>query len=311
MGTPSTPKGNQFSFANVIKRVPGGALMFAVIPLLFLGYFGWYYYGAEHLDHALYNLRLENLTVTDQPAWIKANVAQEVFRDSKLEDVSLLDPHATATIAQAFEAHHWVKSASRVTKSTGAKVAVNLIYRRPAAMVHLPNYTAPQAAGEPNSNEALVYFFPIDSMGVLLPAQDLEEQQVLKHFLIYAEDVRSAGEVGKPFGDARIIEALKLCEFLEPERERWGLERINVYQDLRSGGASPWILILATRDRSREIIWGHAPTNEASGEPQPGEKLTRLRKWMDEPSTGTAQKPAVLDLRAVATAAKANLPGHR
>ena len=28
-----------------LKHVPGAALLFAIVPLLVLGYVGWYYYG--------------------------------------------------------------------------------------------------------------------------------------------------------------------------------------------------------------------------------------------------------------------------
>ena len=67
----------------------------------------------------LYSLSPEDLVVTPQPDWIKPNVANEVFEEH-LGDISLLQPNASATIAQAFEAHYWVKSASRVAKASGA-----------------------------------------------------------------------------------------------------------------------------------------------------------------------------------------------
>ena len=71
-----------------LQRIPGGAVLFAVLALVVLGYFGWFYYGADHLDRALYSLKLENLTVTPQPAWIKSNVADEVFSHGRLDRIS-------------------------------------------------------------------------------------------------------------------------------------------------------------------------------------------------------------------------------
>ncbi len=278
--------------AFVVQHIPGGALLFAVFTLIVLGYFGWYYYGAEHLDQALYSLRLEKLSVTPQPDWIKTKVADEVYRNGRLDRISLLDPRATASIAQAFETHHWVRTTSRVSKSVGEKVAVDLIYRRPVAMIYVE-----KQSNDPQTGDVQAGFFPIDNEGTMLPTGDFTKDDVRKYFIIYAQNAHPAGDIGLPYGDVRIMEALSLCEFLEKYREPYGLEVIEIHQDNLTSGPSPWSLSAFTRDKRREIIWGHAPRLENSGELPADEKLKRLLAWLAQPLPTDTNEIQTIDLR--------------
>lgn len=276
--------------AAIVRHIPGGALLFAVLLLVMLGYFGWYYYGAEHLDQALYSLRLENLKVTPQPEWIKTKVVEEVYQKHRLDRVSLLDPRANASLAQAFETHHWVKTTSRVSKAAGGKVVVDMVYRQPAAMIYVQRV-------DPQTGQVDVGFFPIDGDGTMLPTADFSKEDVRKYFIIYAQDAHPAGDVGMPYGDVRIMEALSLCEFLEHYREAWGLEVIEIHQDSLSGGASPWSLTIFTRDKRRQIVWGHAPRQEGSGELPADEKLKRLVAWNAQPLPTGSSELQTIDVR--------------
>ncbi|MEM8736218.1 MAG: hypothetical protein AAGG44_18450, partial [Planctomycetota bacterium] len=130
---------------SVLKHIPGAALMFAVVPLLVLGYLGWYHYGAEHLDQALYSLDQEQLQVTQPPEWVENDLIAEVFSNARLDRVSLLDPKATVRISQAFENHIWVRDVLSVRKSTGGRVAVDLEYREPIASVLVYGPPSPDA----------------------------------------------------------------------------------------------------------------------------------------------------------------------
>ncbi|RMF39427.1 MAG: hypothetical protein D6753_13785, partial [Planctomycetota bacterium] len=203
-----------------VRCVPGAGFLFAVIPLVVLGYVGWYFYGAEHLDRALYSLQKENLHVTAQPAWVGGDVVEEVFTQARLDRLSLLDPAATAAVAQAFEAHHWVKAAARVTKESGGVVHVDLIYRRPLAMVYFA--PSPNDSGESSA----AGFFPVDEDAIVLPTQDFDGSKVFEYFLIFADGARPSGDVGMPFGDPRIADAVELCRLLEPERRSLGLREV-------------------------------------------------------------------------------------
>ncbi len=277
--------------AAIVQHIPGGALLFAVGMLVIFGYFGWYYYGADHLDHALYSLRMEKLSVTPQPPWIKTPVAEEVYRNGRLDRISLLDARANAAIAQAFETHHWVDTTTRVSKAVGGRVSVDLVYRQPIAMVFF------EKQNDANPSKVSKGFFPIDGEGTVLPTADFSSEDVWSYFMIIAEEARPAGDTGMPYGDVRITQALTLCQFLAKHRETYQLQEIWVNHDSLASGPSPWSLTVITRDKTRAIVWGHAPQYEARGELPADEKLTRMLAWLKQPVSASPGEVHRIDLR--------------
>jgi hypothetical protein len=278
-----------------IRSVPGGGLLFALVPLLILGYFGWYYYGAEHLDRTLYSLREENIELTPQPAWIHGDVRAEVYRSGALSHVSLLEPQASATIAHAFDAHTWIKTTNRVRKTSGGKVKVDVVYRKPAAMVYFRR--APAIGSQEGAKPSQASCFPVDEEGFVLPSDDFAPADVHNYFVIFAPGATPAGGVGMAFGDDRILEALKLCHLLEPQRTALKLACVYVEADAleqQLGALNSWILRVETVD-NRNIIWGHAPGKETKDEPRVEEKIASMQTWLQAPAS--ASDIAVLDLR--------------
>ena len=278
-----------------MQYIPGGALLFAIAPLLILGYLAWKNWGAEHLDVALYAVRIENLVATPQPTWIRTTkVREEVFKNSGLGQLSVLDPQASATIAHAFESHSWVQHASRVQKLPGGKVTVDIVYRRPIAMVYY------DSRANPISAQIEERFFPVDEEGVVLPTEDFDKSQVRSsYFMVIAEAATPPSDVGMTYSDTRIKQALALCRWLDPVRVELRLERIIVERDERVGGPSRCVMRIITSDK-RIMNWGHAPGCEVPGEPTAKEKLTNLIKWNADASS-TLQidltKPLVLESR--------------
>ncbi len=288
------PSGLQ-TVAQWVRYIPGGALLFAVAPLLILGYFAWKNWGAEHLDVALYAVRIENLVTTPQPTWIRnTKVREEVFTNSGLGQLSVLDPQASATIAHAFESHSWVQRASRVQKLPGGKVTVDIVYRRPVAMVFYDGSRA-----NPSSTKIDKGFFPVDEEGVVLPTADFDANQVRSYFVVKAEGASPPSDVGMTYSDTRIKQALLLCRLLDAVRVELRLERIIVERDEHIGGQSPWLMRIISSD-NRFINWGHAPGFEVAGEPTAREKYANLLKWNADPSS-TLQidltKPLQLETR--------------
>jgi len=272
------PSGLQ-QFAQWMHYVPGGALLFAAAPLLILGYFAWYYWGAHHLDTALYAVKFDNLVTTPQPTWIRSTkVRDEVFKAGGLGQLSLLDPQASATIAHAFESHSWVQRATYVKKNTNGKVNVDLIYRRPIAMIHYKS-----SDSNTKSTQIKEGFFPVDEEGVVLPMVDFDQSQVTSYFLIYLEGATPPSDVGMAFADIRIRQSLVLCRFLESLRVELRLQAIYIVRDLHLGDANPWGLCIQTSDK-RRINWGHAPGAESPHEPLAQEKLAALTKWRADTS---------------------------
>ena len=276
--------------ADHVQRIPGAALMFAVGPLVFLGYFGWLFYGAEHLDRALYAFDTENLTVTPQPTWIRrTQVIDEVIEVGALEELSLLDPQITATIAQAFETHAWIKSTLRVAKSGSGELVVDLLYREPRALVFQP------IDSDVSGGEAKFGFYAVDDEGYVLPRQDFDSEDAFNYLAIIADGIRpTKNKVRMAFGDKRISEALELCRFLSPVREKLGLQAVFVLPDESTMGANGWLMYLETVD-GHKISWGHAPTHELVDEENAKGKLARLKTWLEEARQG--DQPLHLDLQ--------------
>lgn len=272
---------------SLLKRVPGGALIFATIPLVAISYFAWFHYGAEHLDHALYSLDPEKLKITEQPEWIRHDLAKSVFESHPLNRVSLLDPQCSSAIAQAFDSNPWVKSTTRVTKEQGGAVHVDLVYRRPVALVFVQYENV--ESGTPKKENG---FYLIDEETIVLPGLNYTQDDWKNYIVIEASpplDVSTVAE-GKEFGSPAVTVAASLCQLLVDRREQFKLARVHVDKDFTAPGSSPWLLKLLTTDK-RLITWGRPPGQELHGEPEVAEKLTRLRQWLESKSS------AELDLR--------------
>lgn len=240
--------------------------------LLVFGYIGWMQFAANKVDSAYFGLRAEEISLTPRPAWIQSDIVQEVFEGSKLNEVSRLNHQACATVARAFDLHPWVRRTIRVKKLSDS-IAVDVEYRKPVAMVAVLT--------EENSRQPSGYY-PIDSEGVLLPTGDFSADSAIQdYFLIYTLNTNlNSNTVGSVFGDARILEAAKLCELLEPLKEPLSLERIYVYQDAQMSGRSRWIFELSSQSKNalpaEKYVWGHAPGAEVGGELEATEKIKSL-----------------------------------
>ncbi len=297
--TSSAEPENEGKLYRLMKRVPGGALMFAVLPLAILSYVAWYYYGAEHLDKVLYSLRPENIEITQQPEWIRSDVAKEVFQTHDLGTVSLLDPQSNAFIARAFESNPWIKSTTRVSKSQGGKVQIDVVYRQPVAMVYL-RYKCVEEGVE----KICEGFYPVDKDAIILPTDSFTEADASDYIVILANGAESTGEfAGTEFGDPAVKVAVELCAILAAGREQYGLKTVQVERDYASTGSSPWKLTIYAKD-GRKIIWGRPPSHELHGEPPAKDKITRMADWLKNAPADSS----VLDLQMFARTSNVSAP---
>ncbi|MFO0940301.1 MAG: hypothetical protein U0930_05985 [Pirellulales bacterium] len=254
--------------------IPGGSLLFALIPLVVFGYWGWYHYAAKRIDRTIYGLKLEHIEISTQPEWIKSSVLEEVFKTKKLDRINALEPSANADIASAFETHPWVKSASRVRKF-GNNIMVDLVYRQPLAMINVPYR-------DNNSGKwsGRLHFYPVDQYGVVLPLADFSEDQVPQFILVDIENIDCIPE-GMAYSDIRVQHALKLAAYLEGagKRKLLGIQWVNVRRDNDVSSGKPWLLQLQTEDKQM-IVWGHAPGDEVPGESSADRKIADLTNWL-------------------------------
>lgn len=280
--------------ASWLRVIPPVAALSVVGPavLLVAAYIAWHSWGARRLDRAMYSLQLEQMQVTPQPAWITADVRQEVFQGARLDRVSSLDPQAAATVAHAFRMHPWVRRTLRVTRLAGGRVQVDLEYRRPLALVHQPGVGSDdQAAGRVgDGSRPAALGLAVDHDGVVLPSQDFQGLDANPYFWVYAYGAQPVGLfVGSQFGDARVLDALDLCRLLEPHRKTLQLRAVYVYPDPRSSLRDRWLLELETH-LGGKVVWGSPPGRELPSELTAEQKLAELLMGAGDGSGGPLQR---------------------
>ena len=275
--------------ARLARPLEGGVRQIVVAMAIFGllawgGCFAWQRLGTSVKEDARYRLDPEKIHITQQPGWIRANVRDEAFRDGGLGELSLLEPKLTVRVAQAFTMHPWVVKATRVSKDPGG-VTVELVYRRPVAMVQV-NFDGEKG------------LLPVDARGVLLPSGDFTTAEALTYPRIAAGDVTPVGPVGTPWGDGRVSGAARIAAELGDSWRRLDLSRIVVADATgqnRRGDNVEFDLI--TKQHAR-IPWGAAPGREASRRPSAAEKTVRLIRYAERNRRSDGQgRPLPIDLR--------------
>lgn len=262
----------------------GGLLLLACV---LGGILGWQKWGQPALLQTATPLTVDQIHVTSQPAWIKADVRREAFRDGSLGELSSLDHELAYKVYRAFELHSWVAKVNRVNKGPKGRVDVDLRYRRPVAWVEIPSTMSPK-------NEDGI--MPIDGEAVLLPPTDFQEQTI-PMLRITIDGLIPWGPVGTPWPDPRVAGAAQLAALVEGTWQQLQLHRIAIASasgDVRSTG--PVVYELITRSGHR-FLWGSAPGMEQVGEASTTQKIQMLRQLASEVSAAAPTQRWEIDLR--------------
>jgi hypothetical protein len=217
----------------------------------------------KHVENSPdYLVKIEQITITPPPEWVRSDVRAEAFHNATSPDrpLSLLDDNLAERIHIAFMLHPWVAKAT-VTKSAGARVRVDIEYRRPACMVEV-------AAGQ------LVELLPVDGQGVWLPGEDFSQKQKEGYPCLAGIDRRPIQPVGHAWGDPRVIDGAAVAAVLQPVWQQLKLYRIQCVP--LAAGARP-MFELYTRGGTK-IIWG-AAGGSILHEPGNDEKVARLQQY--------------------------------
>lgn len=261
-----------------------------VVALVVIGLLGW---GMNSLWEQVapsviqqdqHLLQAERITSTALPAWISANVCAEVVRNAGLDGrLSLLDDAFAQVIEDAFELHPWVQSVERISKNYPQGVHVEVIYRRPVAVVEM-------------SGHAGVLFVPIDKQGVHLPPQDVPEMR--KRYLPRIGGIVGRPPVGQVWPDPRVIGAAELAEKLRDQWEPLCLVDIlpSARPEIRDGSRF-FVFDLITRGGTR-VVWGAAPGTAPPKEDPFDAKLSRLQNCVEQHGPlDSVRGPAIVDVR--------------
>jgi hypothetical protein len=241
--------------------------------------------GQSRLQHSeAFALRAENIQLfPKQPNWIKENVLRSVVKQHNLEEVFLDDSNLTKQLADAFTLHSWVQSVKSVKKSpTGVEVYLN--YRKPVAMVEVRYENRP-------------HVLPIDADGTVLPPSDFSGDDISNYLRIAADHLRPSGNVGDPWGDAKVVGGAKLAGLFD--QIAWkdmGLYRIEVTINPVD---SRVVYFLIMRDYPEiRVLWGSEPGQENADEQNAPEKLTELSAFYRANKTlRISSDPTEIDLR--------------
>lgn len=209
-------------------------------------YYGWQRVGPQVTRGSEYLLQPDQIETTPPPPWIRSDVRGEVIRDGGLSGLSILDRELTVKIARAFGLHTWVEDVRRVSKEHPARVVVDLVYRRPVAMIEVTMNDRPG-------------LLPVDVNGVLLPPGDFSAEQARDYLRVSLADATPAGPVGTPWGDPRVDGAARIAAVLQEHWKPLGLYRVAVEQAAPPPAvATDTVFVLGTR-RGAQIVWGAAP----------------------------------------------------
>ncbi len=240
------------------------ALALAVLTLFAFWNLLWKQAGAQLAIDPRYEITAEALVLPDPPEWIHHDLRPEILAYlGEFSHLSILDDSLTERIYHATAAHPWIAAVSEVRKTFPARVHIACEYRKPGAMVRVP--------------EGLL---PVDVNGVLLPTGDFTPQEAAHYPRIEGIETPSSDAAGRPWGDPRVEAAAKLAEILSPYWTQLQLARIILMQP-EPTSRSEWLLELQTRGGSR-VIWGSPPDVSRGDEASTEVKIRRLDIYYKE-----------------------------
>jgi hypothetical protein len=161
-----------------------------------------------------------------------------------------------------------------VEKFHPARVAVQLVYRKPAAAV--------TADGE---------LWPVDGAGVLLPRENLSAADLQKLPRISGIEARPTVRPGNVWQDMRVRGGARIGAALGEVWQELGLAQIAPYGATASQ-RQPASFKLITRG-GKQIEWGRQSLADDPSEPTPEEKVKRLKSWVQQHGSldGVALRP--------------------
>ena len=230
-----------------------------------------------------YRIDSSAIELTPPPPWIHADIKGEVIRSGSLDHaLSLVDDAVTVRIAQAFSLHPWVAKVTRVSKSYPARVEVEAVYRRPAAMVAV-------SGG----------LLPVDGDGVLLPSDDFSPAEAERYPRLMDIKTVPLGPQGSRWGDARVTGGARLAAVLGDDWQRFHLKMIVPVVPAAGIRSGDDILYELVTERGTRVTWWHAPGSERPCDARANEKLALLRQIFqrDGALEGPDGRPRTLDVR--------------
>ncbi len=223
-----------------------------------VGVFGWFAVRSSLPERTEYRLSPEMVRVSEAPPWVPTDFTEAVLRSAGLLSASLLDAALPEKLAKAFAADSWVESVVRVEIRFPSGAEIDVVYRRPVAVVEV--------------EQGLL---PVDANGVLLRTDYfIEVAPEKKNDYLRVSGIRSTplGGVGTAWGDPLVHASAQLAAFLEDVAAELELTTILPVVE-KSPQGNRTIFRLRTSSGT-EILWGEFnekdPENTARKKRLPG-----------------------------------------
>jgi len=290
MGTNKTksagPPNPSAAWIRFLLRPQNRGLVLSAIVIVASGagiLYAWQRWGEPTMRSAEYVVTPERITVNALPAWIRSDVKAAVIRSAGITQLDLRDSKLLEKLSHAFALHPWVAKVVRIEKRFPARVDVELMYRRPVAVVEI----VPQG-----KNELLF----VDEESVLLPSTDFSPSQAKEYLRIAAGNETTASVYGLPWGSRRIAGAARLAALWGNRWQPLGLYRIAAVES-----AAGQVTYELRTPRDVRIIWGSAAISDSAREPSAEQKIAALEQLVhDKGPLDREGAQAVLDLRQLA-----------
>ncbi|MDZ4821070.1 MAG: hypothetical protein SGJ20_19050 [Planctomycetota bacterium] len=239
-----------------------------------------------------YQIAIEEISITPPPSWIRTDIRKEALRDGSLDPpLSILDDQLLDRLDKAFALHPWVAKVERVQKFYPARIEIKLQYRRPSAMVEVPNG-----------------LFPVDMHGILLPTGDFTSLEAGQYPRVVGIQSEPLGPPGTLWGDSTVVGAAMIAENCAAIWRELNLKSIRWVTIKGDSKTEPYFELVTKNGTA--IPWGKAPTESATTEPMTAAKIERLRKYIAEHGNlDEAARRKDLDLRSAnATSSSTGTP---
>lgn len=280
----STPTNVASAHPLARRRALAIVVLGVVTTLWFGGVAIWQQVAPMVAGRERYLLPAAGITISDPPEWIVGDVRGQVIASSGLAGrLSVLDGDFLTKIENAFKLHPWIESVTRVEKSFPPAVFVDVVYRRPIAVIETP-------LGETKQ------LLPVDAQGVQLPAADVPEIRL--SYLPRITGVVGQPSAGQRWDDPRVVGAVDLAVQLAAEWESLGLKDIvpSARPEVQ-GDRTYYIYNLVARSGTR-VVWGAPPRDGVPGEADVAVKISRLKQCVAQYATlDWTDWPSVIDIR--------------
>jgi len=265
---------------------PGRAISVVLVSVVaVVSLVGLWSIGQSRLRHDdKFELRIEDMQLLpEQPRWIREDILQSVVKQHNLGELFLDDSNLTKQLSDAFMLHSWILSVESVEKSP-VGVEVRVTYRKPVAMVEVKYNDQP-------------HVLPIDAGGTVLPPGDFHAGDIENYLRIASDHLRPSGNVGDPWGDAKVVGAAKLAGLLDMIAwKEMGLYRIEV--TMNPGGSAVVYYVVLKEHPEIRVLWGSEPGQETAEEQIAPEKIAELTAFYRANLTlQISSEPTEIDLR--------------